>query len=121
MDEVLRMMDALVALEYELPSLVGEANWPVFEAELNHLMRQARQEPERIPELGDQIRQLVAGHPDVQQRVGVLRGDHALDPGEVAAATAAEEGRPQHSRPDHRPAPGRRAQASVPDDRLPPQ
>ena len=43
-----------------------------------------------------------------------------IDAGEVADPPAAQEGRPQQQGPDHDPAPGRRAQARVPADRLPP-
>lgn len=69
MDELFQMVDALTALEFELPDLVGEADWPAFEAELNRLMAQAREEPDRALEVGDQIRQLIARYPQVERRV----------------------------------------------------
>ena len=48
----------------------------------------------------------------------VVRGDHALDAGEVAARAAQEDGRAERERPHHDPPPGRRAQAPLPEDRL---
>lgn len=72
MDETFQMLDALTALEFELPGLVDEAAWPAFEAELSRLMAEARQEPDRILEVGDQLRHLLARYPEVQQRVAEM-------------------------------------------------
>ena len=64
--------------------------------------------------------QVQADHPGPSRLLGGrLRRDHPDHAGEVADASAAQEGRPQQPGPDHHPAPGWRSQARLPHHRLP--
>lgn len=76
MDEFSQMMDALFNLGTELPEMIGAADWPQVEAELNRMIKQARAEPERRPELGDQLWALLERYPQVLDRIGEFMARH---------------------------------------------
>ncbi|MCC6167796.1 MAG: CHAT domain-containing protein [Caldilineaceae bacterium] len=69
MDSFWRMVEAVRALGPELPSLIGEADWPQFKTALERLIAEAGADPSQTSTLYDQLLQLFSGYPDAYHRL----------------------------------------------------